>query len=179
MCSLWGAWEEPPSEICRALCSLMNTQWCIIEISSRAHLYNVTSNVASVPFWTLICICSPIVQTVTLILCVIYTGEEDEEGNKSCKPAHAHTHTFSLSVSLLPHTVSGLCMYLSTHAARAPWFHQGHTACSTQLQWHVYCMAAVPGPRDHVGIGVGFVHTLKATYIWHSKCTILILLGTL
>lgn len=101
------------------LCS--NTQWCILEISSHAHWYIVTSNFASVLVLKLRwfgCIWSPYCTDChTDLLCDLQRGDGEDEGDKSCKPAHAffltHTHTQTfMFISLLFLT----CAFIRSHA---------------------------------------------------------------
>lgn len=72
---------------------------------SSAHWHIVTSNFASVLVWSLAdsAVSGPLLYWLSCtMLFVIYKGDEEEDGDKPCKPAH--THTCNLSISLLSHT---------------------------------------------------------------------------
>lgn len=150
-----------------------------MEISSRAYWYTVTSNFASVLVKKLSwfgCIWSPIVLTVTLILFVIYKGDEEEEGDKSCKPAHAHIHTnaCNLSVSLLSYTVLHISAHIHSRNTQTCCSWDSLLCQGTHTAWgyntKLYSVAAVAsvlygqlqGHWYHVGIGHDFFQAFRA-----------------
>lgn len=69
---------------------------------SSAHWHIVTSNFASVLVWSLAdsAVSGPLLYWLSCtMLFVIYKGDEEEEGDKPCKPAHTHVHTRTLAIS--------------------------------------------------------------------------------
>lgn len=107
----------------------------------------------------------------------LWSTQRKETSLASHARIHTHTHTCSAFVSLLSHTVSHLCICLSTYSQTTlkcrslDSLLRQRTHAAWSYNTKLYCVAAVTsvlygqlyqGHWSHVGIGFDFIHKFKA-----------------